>query len=149
MGLGEVQQRHLGAVVSARQFEELGADGVAFLPPEAIGQAELVRPFLARGVPLAQELAIVGMAGGQVVVQAERLGHFGLGLAAGPGGRHRQGQRDAGGREEEVFARLLPIQPAIQVDGEAVAGLDHRAAGRRIGRRLGRHLAAHDKDPTR
>jgi hypothetical protein len=78
----------------------------------------------------------------QIGVEVQRLGHLDLGWAASPGGRHGQCQRDAGGREEEVFARLLPVQLGVQVHGELVVAPDD---GGVVGRRylLGGCLAAH------
>ena len=122
--LGKVHQQHLGPVLLARQGEELRADRIALLPPQPIGHAELVGPLLAHRVPLLQELMIMGVGLRQVRVEVQHLGHLGLGWAASPGGRHGQCQRDAGGREEEVLARLLPVQLGVQVHGELVVALD-------------------------
>ena len=60
----------------------------------------------------------------QVRVEVQHAGHLRLRWAAGPGGRHRQRHRDAGGREEEVLARLLPVQLGVQVHGELVVAAD-------------------------
>ena len=78
----------------------------------------------------------------QVGVEMQHLGHLGLGWAAGPAGRHGQCQRDAGGREEEVLARLLPVQLGVQVHGELVVALDDGGVVGRLDR-LGGYLAAH------
>ena len=60
----------------------------------------------------------------QIGIKMQHVGHLGMGWAASPGSRHGRRHRNAGGRKEKVFARLLPVQLGIQVHGELVVASD-------------------------
>ncbi len=117
----EVQLRQACAVVVLQEVQEAGQEIEALLPPQGVGDAELAS--LGGAGPLD---LVLQRGDGAVQLrlfrrQVKHARHLRGGIPARSRIRHRQCGGDAVGGEEDV--PLPSFQPAVQLQGESIAGL--------------------------
>src|SRR5262249_37897505 len=99
----EINFLQSGMIGIASYFEKRRLKAIVLLSPQAIGDAELemlVLPWVA--MEIGDQFAETGVQFVVIEIEAERLFHFGSGVAARAGVRHGEGTGDAVRRVEKV-----------------------------------------------
>ena len=138
--IGEVQRMQPGAVVGGQGVQIFGAKPVALLSPDGVGDVQ-------HGAGGGFAGAWRRTDGGQFLIQGvecrmqplrgqaktERLRHLPRRLAGRPGVSHRQNQRYAVWRIEQIGVSVIGVQLVIEVKGEIVVA-GHQVGALRCGR---------------